>query len=270
MQDTITPPEPTEIPTPVGDPDQERVAAPASKAFRHCKVVRDEAISCFIRLPNQFQHGDISTKARAAKARRMRQLRDPETDAFLVLDDEMDELRRANDRTALIDEIVGKDWYTDHKAAVADVQEQEEYAHADEDEARLFALRDLNPDQRDADEYGALERHLAAYSDAVTAAREERQGPRRRALEDVDLDDLIQTVREDRIAAEGRITFDQHFSMWEWFVGTFHVEQDDTPGERYFNSIEEVQSAPAEVLEVLRRAFTDLESAFGRGLTGNS
>src|SRR5262245_8571172 len=37
------------------------------------------------RLPNQFQHQDIRERALAAKARRIRQLRDPATDGYDVL-----------------------------------------------------------------------------------------------------------------------------------------------------------------------------------------
>jgi hypothetical protein len=43
----------------------------------------------WIRLPNKFQHADIHAKALASKARRMRALRDPESDASVVMDAEI-------------------------------------------------------------------------------------------------------------------------------------------------------------------------------------
>src|ERR1700726_392288 len=45
------------------------------------------------RLPNKFQHRDLYTKAQAAKARRLRLLNQPDSDASEVLESELDGLR---------------------------------------------------------------------------------------------------------------------------------------------------------------------------------
>src|SRR6059058_472198 len=44
-------------------------------------------------LPNTFQIRDIADKARAAKARKVRALRDPESDSYAVLEEDLAELR---------------------------------------------------------------------------------------------------------------------------------------------------------------------------------
>src|SRR4051794_11552830 len=50
----------------------------------------------YCRMPNQFQHAQIREFGLAAKARRMRQLRDPDADSHQILEAEMENLLRAN------------------------------------------------------------------------------------------------------------------------------------------------------------------------------
>jgi hypothetical protein len=50
------------------------------------------------RLPNQLQHEDIRERALAAKARRIRQMRDPEADAHEILELDMAELETSLQR----------------------------------------------------------------------------------------------------------------------------------------------------------------------------
>ena len=139
------------------------------------------------RLPNQFQHRHIREKALAAKARRARQLRDPESDAHAVMEDELDEIARLGDagRKQLIDDLIGRDWWRDFLEAAKDVKEIENdrdeqvYATIDEDQQRFKELDAKPEDERPKDEYDELERHLAAYNDAVDKRRAELEKPRR-------------------------------------------------------------------------------------------
>lgn len=226
-----------------------------------------------VRLPNQFQHDDITTKARAAQARRMRQLRDPQTDAFVVLDADMDDLARSADKAALVEEIIGREWWKDHLEAIKDVQEKDEFSAIEEDMRRLEDLLRKPDDQRDADEVGELERHTQAYNDAVEAAREERQRPRREANAERSTDDLVADIRESRITAQGRAAFNRAFSTWEIAVGTYHVEEQGDgkqhPTSRYFADVEAVEIADPEIISALTDAYASLESQFNRGAVGN-
>src|SRR3954465_4912909 len=73
------------------------------------------------RLPNQLQHQEIRERALAAKARRIRQLRDPESDAAQILASDMDELRRVASHEDLVDELVRKDWWKRQMEAMGDI-----------------------------------------------------------------------------------------------------------------------------------------------------
>ncbi len=215
------------------------------------------------RLPNQFQHRHIREKALAAKARRARQLRDPESDAHAVMEDELDEIARLGDagRKQLIDDLIGRDWWRDFLEAARDVKEIENdrneqvYATIDEDQQRFKELDAKPEDERPKDEYEELERHLAAYNDAVDKRRAELEKPRRDSLEERDLNSLIDMVRDEKITAESTGEFMHVYSAYSWLVGTLVKPQ----GEQRFQSLEQLEGAAPEVIEALKATFDDLE-----------
>lgn len=264
-----------EVETPVEAPPEPDATTTVEQTFRYYAVVEvpEQDFRAFIRLPNQFQHADIRQKAMAAKARRVRQLRDPEADASVILEGELDELFRANDKAPIIDELLSKDWWKDHLESIKDAREDEAFGHIDDDERRLAELEAKPAEERPAEEYEELERHVAKFHDLVETKRNERQKPRRDAFEAMDLSDLIDLLREHRIGIESNNVFNLNFSMWEWLSGTYHVVEEDgkaKPGERYFASVEEVANADPATLARLGEAYRDLESSFQRGLVGNS
>lgn len=222
----------------------------------------------WVRLPNHLQHEDIRERALAAKARRMRQLRDPDTDASQAFDDALDELRRSGDRDAMIEELLAKDWWKRHLDALADVAEREEFAHVERDQERLEQLRAMPYDQRPRDELSELERHLAAHGEQVIARRTELERPLRESLEAKELEELVELVRDDRLDAEGRRAFNDTYSKWSWLAGTF-THRHPTERRRRFASVEDVAEADAPIIEALRTAFVELEAALRRGVQGN-
>jgi hypothetical protein len=185
------------------------------------------------RLPNQFQHREIREKALAAKARKTRQLRDPETDGYAILEENLDAIARKGDEAVdlLVEELVGREWWTDYAEAAKDVQELEEgvdeneqpirpYEHVERDEARLEELRELPEEQRPKDEIEELERHLARYAEALKKRQEEIVAPKREALKKNGLNGLLDLVRDQRVLAAGTDEFMHVFSTWSWLVGT--------------------------------------------------
>lgn len=259
-EQTPAPPE-AEVPT---TPPVER------PKFQMHRFVDEEGVKAHISLPNQFQFEDIRRRALAAKARRVRQLRDPETDAFIVLDDDMDRLRREGDPEELIEEIVRKDWWRDHTEATKDARERERFAHIADDEARYILLEAMPEGERPADEYAELKRTMDAYDEAITQAREERQNPRREALRALPLDNLVEKVRDLRIEAEGDAVFNMTFSKHQLAACTREVDDNDKPKRsRYFANVEDVENADPVTIDTLTRAFNELEQQFGRGLAGN-
>lgn len=231
------------------------------------------------RLPNQFQDSSIREKALAAKARRTRQLRDPASDVYEILEAEMDNLRRLgnsdeNGKAVLVEDILGQSYFKHHLTAIRELAEVEEWSTVAEDQNRLTHLRSMPEDQRPTDEYGELERHLQAYEDATKERIKAEQQPEREALEALDVDDLIDQIRESRIEADANEDFMRVFSMWEWYIGTMKCqvpEKIEAGHQRAFQSVDHLQQAAPEVIQALEATFGRLEMALGsKRAVGNS
>lgn len=233
------------------------------------------------RLPNQFQNSSIREKALGAKARKMRQLRDPDTDVHAVLESEMDLLRRLADRDghgALVEDMLQQTFLKDHMTAVRELGEEEEWSTIREDQERFRVLSRQPEEERPADEFKELEKRITAYETAVEGKRKELQEPQRKALEELTVDDLIEQIRTSRIEQEGNEDFMRVYSMWEWYLGTMKPKRSEQPGpgqgiptERMFASIDHLQEAAPEVISALEAVFGKLEQAAGtKAALGNS
>lgn len=225
-------------------------------------------VHLWIRLPNPFQHSSIREKAQAAKARRIRLLRDPESDARTIIDGALAEIVARDDRESLIEEIANKDFMADHLKAMRTVMEDEEFAHTEEDQERHRALREMDPTERPQEEYEELQSHLAKFNKRVTEERDKLQAPLRESVENEPIEKLVEMVREDRIQADSQIVFNDSYSKWEWFVGTLKPRDPakGLPNERYFGSIDQLAAMPPEVYNALDYHYTQIEAAQGRAL----
>lgn len=220
------------------------------------------------RMPNQFQHQDIRERALGAKARRIRQLHDPNADAHEILEADMETLLRVGDRDVLIDELVGKDWWKRQLDAMREVESREEYETVERDRERMAELRRLSEAERNQDEFGELERHLRAYGEAVEAEREKTERPLRDGLEAMEMAELVDQVREDRIAAEASTIFMETYSKYQWLAGTFTTADPITRKHR-FASLESLMGEAPEVVEALRVVYSEMETSLQRGPVGN-
>jgi hypothetical protein len=220
------------------------------------------------RLPNQFQHDSIREKALAAKARRIRVLKDPESDAYTIVEFALDELRATGDRETLIEEVIQKDTFRNFMAVVNELKDEEEFKTADEDRERLRALEEMPEESRPADEYNELAKHVAEFDALIKQRRDEIEAPMREGLQQNDMEALIDMARQDRIEKDGARAFMDAFSRWEWFFGTMKPKDPDKPGfpsERSFSSIEHMESAADEVLNALDNTFGNLEATLASG-----
>lgn len=240
----------------------------------------------WLRLPNQFQHNEIREKALAAQARRQRLLRDEDSDARLVLDEELEALRRGDDeqaKKALVYELVNVEGWMDQLEALKEVGELDEYEHVDQDQVRLHELeaeykrqisdtaaQDVETPEP-AEELTKLREHFEAYAVAVEKALNELQAPKFEALNGKELDDLIGLVREQRIEEDGKAEFMHTYSLWTWVYGTYTTKQaqDGKHRTRRFSGADAVKEAEPEVITALQTAFRELESVMGRGPAGN-
>src|ERR1700745_988892 len=81
-----------------------------------CEHARDgrcediEHFHAWCRLPNPYQHEGIRKKGLAAKARKIRELKDPESDVSVILDTELASLNDETFADTLINELLASEW----------------------------------------------------------------------------------------------------------------------------------------------------------------
>lgn len=279
-------PAPPEDGTPVEDsplpeqtPATERIP---SKLFRYSRYVHvgEGAEGCeegesgrctnidhfhaFVRLPNQFQQEEIRNKALAAKARRIRQLRSPETDAHAILEGDLDTMRSAPEAAKLlVDELVNKEFLRNTREVMLDLAEEEAFQTVSEDLERLRVLNDMDPEERPNDEFVELKDHIAAYNNEVERRRAEKERPLRASLEAKSVDELVGLMREDRIEQAAQQHFMDTYSLWEVYVCTLkpRPREKGHPVERVWSDINLMKQEADEIVAALDSAFNDLESA---------
>jgi len=223
------------------------------------------------RLPNQFERDTLREKAGAAAARRLRILRDEDSDMRVILDGELEALKARDDRDSLIEEITGKNFLEDHLRALQEVaEENEDYKTIDDDRERLRALEEMAEDERPTEEFEHLQTHIKDHTDLVNARRDDIEEPRREAVKEKTIDELCDIVREQRIDALGNASRTEAYSKWEWYICTFKPKPSDKgfPNERVFPHINEFTAAPPEVLEAIATTITDLEKEANDSLKG--
>lgn len=219
------------------------------------------------RLPNQFQHREIREKAQAAKARRVRQLRDPETDACAVMEDDLDRLARIGDsaKADIVDELLSVDWWRDHLEALEDTRAAKDpdsddddallWEHIADDQRRFAELNKLDEDERPADEYLELEKRLTAYNAAVEEAEEKLRAPRRTELQKKDVNALIDLLRDQRIDADSTEEFMHTYAAHEWLACTRRAPD----GPVLWEDAGALRDLAPEAMQAIKDVYDDLE-----------
>lgn len=223
----------------------------------------------FCRLPNQFQHKIIHTKAKSAKARTVRLLRDFSSDEAVILEDELDRIARQGDsaKPLIVDEIVGRDWWRDYLEAQYEVRERETdkdekpYEFLDEDREKYQELSTLPEEDRDEEQIARLESHLNAYAAEVDEAVKRISGPRRAALLERDINALLDIVRDARIDVESNENFLFEYAALEWLICTLRKPE----GDPVFVSREAMERADSAVIDAIKATYNDLEKSYQRG-----
>lgn len=220
------------------------------------------------RLPNPLQQAEIRDRALAAKARKIRQLRDTSTDAYEILEEEFGGLAREGDRARdrIIDELESLDYWRDYYDAMMEVRQIEDphaedddedaklYAHIEDDQQRHLRLARMPEGEAPADELAELQRHLAGYQAAIDAALKVRQDPRRGGLETIPVEQLVEQLRDKRIMAEADREFQRVFEIHEWLSCAYR--QPDGPP--VLADLEILERAAQEIVAALQAAFADL------------
>lgn len=247
-----------------------------------CSEVDEQAGTCncpdsahfhaWCRIPNDFQEREIRDHARAASARKKRQMRLPGTSANDVLESDLEELREAADgRERAEAELVGAEWFRDYMDAVREVRDLPDPADEPEDGeegTKLFGSIDVDlarfqrlglegaDEESDSDEYKELAAHVADYQVKVQDAVEERVLPKRARLEALTEDAVFAELRGKRIELLGQEEFVHHFNAHTWLACTYKQQADPNP---YFRDLAHMERAAPEVLGALRDTFADLQ-----------
>lgn len=225
------------------------------------------------RLPNVFQHEELMRKGNAAKARLIRAFKDPESDAHVILEATLDEMRDEERREELVEMLIGEDHWQVTLDNMRQIEgEEEEFSTRPEDVERTKELLARDADERspeEEEELTELQAHNERYRELVEERVAADEEPRRTALRNLPLDGLVDEIRKMRIAEEAGTAFGNAYTRYEWYACTLKPCFSGHPQERSFKSISDLDNAAPEIVANIKMAFAELERSLQRGLTGN-
>jgi hypothetical protein len=252
-----------------------------------CEHARDgqcsdmEHFHAWCRLPNPLQHEDIRKKGQAAKARKLRAYKDPDSDESVIMDHELEQINDPIYIKILVDELLAHQFIDDYTAAKDEVDDREEYEHIEQDREELLRLEEAEASlEEKSAAHQQLTQHVSKYVADLQAVVDRLQKPQRDELEARGPEGLVEIVREKRVEAAGDRAFLDTYNPWTWFVGTYEVELhadlkkpyklkwpeigsplEPSPGSMY--------SERPDVIQAIRERFADMQVAIQRGSAGN-
>lgn len=251
------------------------------KRFERCP--EEGHFHAWIRLPNPYQHRDIQEKAAAARARRLRALRDPESDPRVILEDELADIGTEADKEIIVAEILDRDFPEDFSRAMREVSDIDDpdapapeegeavaklYANIEQDREEYQRQRDLAEEERIAD-FETLRATVDAYSRAVEEHLEAIQTPRREHLMGQDVSALVDIIRRERMELQATEAFLHTYNTWQMFVCTFKPKLEGTPNERVWKDMNYMRLMEStEVIQTVQQEFRDLENRQARSRAG--
>lgn len=236
-----------------------------------CEHAEDGACSnidhfhAWIRLPNKFQVAQIREKGQAARARVLRQAKDPESDRFAIIENQVDEAVNAG-AESMIDELLGQSSWQKYAQAMRELVEDESddevspWATIEEDQKRFRYLSALKDEEVDQDEFAELKRHLAKWNDALEARHAELIQPERDALTGSTLEELDKMIRHIAVEEQADAIFMRTFARWQMVVCTLKPRKDKQPNEKTFSNPAELEGSAPEIIAAIEAAFNALES----------
>lgn len=221
----------------------------------------------WVRLPNKFQEEEIQEKALAARARRLRLIRDPESDLHLLMEEEIQSALK----TEIVEELLAANLAEDEDQARFEVMEEnrEKFEHIFDDLERYIELRDMGPEKRGEaaaePEFLELDRHLNEYHELLGTKKDMIQNHRRSGLESLPDHDLRGQLRERRLDVQGTQAFFRARQIWIAIAGTYKPSKTQPFRERWFKSESDLRDVSEDVLEAIFRSINELQMALERG-----
>jgi hypothetical protein len=233
----------------------------------------------WVRLPNKFQIVQIREKGQAARARVLRQAKDPETDRWEIIENMVAEAMSGG-RDGVIAEILGHSDWKVFRQAMAELVNDDEiegdgeeprspWADIEADQERFRFLSALPEEDRDADEYGELSRHLAQWNETLDARQEELRRPEREQLEERTDAELEASVRERATTEQADAIFMRTYTRWQMVVCTLKPNG-GRPSDRVFGSPQQLEAEAPEVIGGLEISFNALENELNNRLSARA
>lgn len=209
-------------------------------------------------LPNIFQQRDIAEKARAARARKRRSLRDPESDEAAILEDELADVAR-DQYDELLTAVARNNVEKNLTDIAAEVQKDERFENQQQDAEELRRLTELPEDERDKEAYEQLQADVLAYGEAFDKIVKEREEAERESLVKMSQEEVIEIERRLRIDHISTEMYLHTYYTWAMYIGTRQPTTDGFPSRRKFNQPEDLKAASPEVVSALRGTIGRLE-----------
>lgn len=239
------------------------------------KCSNQDHFHAWIRLPNKFQIVQIREKGQAARARVIRQSKDVETDRWEIIENQVAEAMLGG-RDGVIAEILGRSDWKVYRQAMAELVNDDDaegegenprspWADIEEDQDRFRHLSALPEDERDADEFGELSRHIAKWNETVDERLEDLRAPERDALEGRTDEELEAMVRDNALTEQADAIFMRTYTRWQMVVCTLKPNG-GRPVDRVFGSPQHLEAEAPEVIGGLEIAFNALESELNNRL----
>lgn len=229
----------------------------------------------WVTMPNPYQIRDIVDKARAAKARKRRALRDAgdpakgrePSDSYMTLEDQLDSLREPEQYKQLITIIARRRIEMSLVEILDSMQKDERFEHHAQDSEEFQRLEALPEDERDKEEYERLQADMMAYGEEMQKVVDERIETEQAHLKNETPDQVIEYERLFRIEDIASEAYLHIYYTWAIFTGTRKPSTEGFPSERKFKDPEALRNAPPEVIVALREKLRSLEqrTTSGRG-----
>lgn len=218
-----------------------------------------EHFHAWVCLPNTYQIRDVADKARAARARKVRALKDPESDSYAILEAELDELREPEAFKALIELVADREIEHNLLPMIEELQKDERFEHHAQDSEEYNRLRETPEDERDTEEWERLQQDMLDYSDKLREEIDKRKATEIAHLEAKSVDDVIAMERKSRIDNISNEQYLHVYYTWAIYVGAREPTTEGFPTERKFKTPEAQRTAAPEVIAALREKISELE-----------
>jgi hypothetical protein len=227
-------------------------------------TVDGEEFSAFIRLPNPWQHRKVQDHAAAARARMVMQLRDKESDAYAIVQEQIGSIDDLEDEK-VIDYLVGRHAPEAIFRAQIELETMEDvdangkafkpWGNMQEHQERYAIL--LQREETESDEYKKLEGHIISYAEALQERAQHHLEPKEQVYAALDRDGLMERVRRALCHAKATDEFINVYNQWQIYYGT---RQSGNHNKLYFSSFMELLDANTGLVELLTEEFAQLDA----------